>query len=225
VENETTTSGSATVGARAMVVGLGNPGAAYEATRHNFGFWVIDRLRRRLGAGDWREECAAHVARTETADLVKPQTFMNRSGHAVRCLIERYGYEPVRVLVVYDEVALPLGTLRMRPAGGPGGHRGLASVLESLRTDRVPRLRLGIASVTADASVDLADFVLRGFDPAERAAVERQAERAAEACEAWLERGVEAAMSAFNGPLPEPPGSERAPVGPNGDGDGAQRPG
>lgn len=225
MENEITASVSAAVGARALVVGLGNPGPEYEATRHNLGFWVIDRLHRRLGAGPWREECAAQVASGESADLVKPRTFMNRSGHAVRCLIERGGHEPARVLVVYDDIALPLGTLRMRPGGGPGGHRGLASVLESLRTDRVPRLRLGIAPAGSETSGDLAEFVLRGFDPDERAVAERQSERAAEACEAWLGRGVEAAMSAFNGPAPEPPGAERAPVGLDGDCEGARRPG
>ncbi|HUP22048.1 MAG TPA: aminoacyl-tRNA hydrolase [Thermoanaerobaculia bacterium] len=208
--NETSTTEAVARTDRAVVLGLGNPGAGYQHTRHNLGFRVIDSLHRGWSAEPWREECAALCARAEAAELVKPQTFMNRSGHAVRCLVERYGYQPERILVVYDDIALPLGTLRLRPVGGPGGHRGLASVVGSLRTDSLPRLRLGIAPPGEAPSGDLAEFVLRGFDPEEIPLVERQIERAVRACEAWLERGVEPAMAAFNGPLPPIDGVERA---------------
>lgn len=187
---------------RRAVIGLGNPGAAYQATRHNLGFRVIDALHGRLGGEVWRDECGAQVAVVEAADLVKPQTFMNRSGHAARCLAELHGYQPGRILVVYDDIALPLGTLRLRPAGGPGGHRGLASVIASLRTDQVPRLRLGIAPAGEPTAADLAEFVLRPFDQPEEAVVARLVSRAADACMAWLEHGTEATMNAFNGPLP-----------------------
>jgi PTH1 family peptidyl-tRNA hydrolase len=210
VENDVTSLGSATPTERAVVVGLGNPGAGYQVTRHNLGFQVVDRLHRRRAAEAWREECAALVSVGTSMDLVKPQTFMNRSGHAVRCLVDRHGYQPGNILVVYDDIDLPLGTLRLRPGGSPGGHRGLASVIESLRTDRVPRLRLGIAPGAGASAGDLAEFVLQGFEPAERAVVERQVERAADACEAWLEQGVESAMNAFNGPLPAPADREAA---------------
>jgi PTH1 family peptidyl-tRNA hydrolase len=192
---------------RAAIVGLGNPGPRYDGTRHNLGFRVIDVLHARRGADEWRELCAALWARSETMDLVKPQTYMNRSGHAVRCLVERLGYRPERVLVVYDDIALPLGTLRLRPGGGPGGHRGLASILAGLRTEAVPRLRLGISPIGETPAGDLAEFVLHPFEAAERSQVERQVERAADACEAWLERGLAAAMNAFNGPTPAPEGA------------------
>lgn len=200
--NETSTTEAVARTDRPVVLGLGNPGADYERTRHNLGFRVIDGLHRGWSAEPWREECTALCARAEAAELVKPQTFMNRSGHAARCLIERYGFQPERILVVYDDIALPLGTLRLRAAGGPGGHRGLASVIGSLRTDSLPRLRLGIAPPGEAPCGDLAKFVLRGFEPEEDPVVERQIERAMRACEAWLEGGVEQAMAAFNGALP-----------------------
>ena len=203
MENETASLGAANPSERAVVVGLGNPGVGYQETRHNLGFWVVERLQRRMSASVWREECAALISSAEAVDLVKPQTFMNRSGHAVRCLVDRHGYQAAKMLVVYDDIDLPLGTLRLRPGGSPGGHRGLASVIESLRTDRVPRLRLGIAPADGGGAQELAEFVLRGFDDSEQMVVERQVERAADACEAWLASGVESAMNAFNGPLPE----------------------
>jgi peptidyl-tRNA hydrolase, PTH1 family len=227
VWNETSTTEAVATTDRAVVLGLGNPGAGYQHTRHNLGFRVIDSLHRSWSAGPWREECAALCARAEAAELVKPQTFMNRSGHAVRCLVERHGYQPERILVVYDDIALPLGTLRLRSSGGPGGHRGVASVIGSLRTDSLPRLRLGIAPPGVAPSGDLAELVLRGFDPEELPVVERQIERAARACEAWLERGVESAMAAFNGPLPPIDGVERAAARPGREDDadpGSQHP-
>ena len=119
-----------------LIVGLGNPGADYRATRHNVGFRVIEELARRWGVAPRGAECNARLAARDGVLLALPQTYMNRSGYAVRCLVERYGIEPERVLVVLDEVALPLGKLRLRPAGSPGGHRGLESILESVQTDR-----------------------------------------------------------------------------------------
>lgn len=143
------------------------------------------------------------MALTERADLVRPQTYMNRSGFALQCLVERYRYPADQILVVYDEIDLPLGALRLRPKGSPGGHRGLESVVACLRTDRIARLRLGIAP---DIEVgDLADFVLDPFDLGERDLVERQIVRAADACESWLDDGVSTAMSSFNGPTPDEP--------------------
>lgn len=185
-----------------VVIGLGNPGERYRDTRHNLGFRVARELAARRGARIDRLECNALVGEApDGGDLlfVLPQTFMNRSGHALRCLRERRGLEPERMLVVYDEVQLPLGRLRMRPGGGPGGHRGMESVVESLRTDRVPRLRLGCGS-EAGASVgdDLVRYVLSPFEADERGAAEEMIERAADACEVWLDEGVDVAMNRTN---------------------------
>jgi len=183
---------------RKLILGLGNPGERYAPTRHNLGFRVVDELARRRGMAVTGEECAARVGDTPGLLLAKPQTYMNRSGYAVRCLVERHGFEPAGVLVVYDEAALPLGRLRLRPAGSPGGHRGMESVVGELRTDEVPRLRLGIAPEAPPQ--DLVEFVLAPFEPGEREAVDAMVARAADACEAWLADGTDAAMARFNSP-------------------------
>ena len=187
--------------ARRAVVGLGNPGERYRDTRHNLGFRVVEALAGRLGTPLARTECNARVGGPARGPLlVAPQTYMNRSGYALRCLVERHGFEPGEVLVVYDEVALPLGKLRVRPGGSPGGHRGMESVVENLRTDRVPRLRLGCAGAEGTpAGEELVDYVLSPFGSEEREAAEEMVERAADACETWLREGIEAAMNRFNG--------------------------
>lgn len=196
-----------------LILGLGNPGDRYRETRHNLGFRTVEELARRWKISIGRLECGALVGVRETparvakavpVTLAKPQIYMNRSGHAARCLIERHGYAPEDLLVVYDELALPLGRLRMRPGGSPGGHRGMESVLDNLRTDRVPRLRLGVApeedspegSVFGEGQID---FVLAPFAADERETVVAMIRRAADACEVWVEEGAEAAMSRFNG--------------------------
>lgn len=181
-----------------LILGLGNPGERYRDTRHNVGFLVVEELARRWGVRLDRRECNAIVGGEEIL-LAQPQTYMNRSGWAARCLLESHGLDPAGVLVVYDEVALPLGRLRLRKSGSPGGHRGLESVIENLRTDQVPRLRLGIAPEEAPRGEDLVEFVLAPFPPDQREAVEAMVARAADACEVWLREGAEAAMSRFNG--------------------------
>lgn len=131
--------------------------------------------------------------------LAWPQTYMNRSGYAARCLAERHGLEVTDLLVVYDEVALPLGRLRMRSRGGPGGHRGMESVIANLKSDRIARLRLGIGAPDgAKPDDDLSDYVLEPFRADEREAAEEMIERAADACLAWWRDGVEPAMNEFN---------------------------
>jgi PTH1 family peptidyl-tRNA hydrolase len=186
-----------------LVLGLGNPGPSYAGTRHNLGFRVVDALAERLGAAVDRLECNALVGAAEIDTgallLAKPLTWMNRSGHAAHCLAECHGTAPAGVLVVYDEVGLPLGRLRLRAAGGPGGHRGVESVIAALRTDEVPRLRLGIApDGEAPAGEVLADWVLAPFEPDEEQGAEEMVERAADACRSWLDDGIEAAMTHFN---------------------------
>lgn len=190
-----------------LILGLGNPGERYRDTRHNVGFRVIEELARRWSLR-FDSECNSIVGSTgsggsgeeEKTLLAMPQTYMNRSGWAARCLLESHGLDPTGVLVVYDEVALPLGRLRLRKSGSPAGHRGLESVLENLRTDQVPRLRLGVSPEDGPPKgEDLVEFVLAPFPEGERETVEAMVLRAADACEVWLREGAEAAMQGFNG--------------------------
>lgn len=184
-----------------LILGLGNPGPEYQDTRHNVGFLVVEELARRRALKLASRECRALSAWDgEDLLLAMPQTYMNRSGYAAWCLVERFGIEPGDVLVVLDEVALPLGALRLRGGGSPGGHRGLESILESLRTDKVPRLRLGIREMDEPPTGDeLVDFVLSPFPPELRDDVHAMVERAADGCESWLEQGLEATMNRYNG--------------------------
>jgi PTH1 family peptidyl-tRNA hydrolase len=196
-----------------LILGLGNPGEEYRDTRHNVGFRVVEELARRWEVSVDRQECNALTGRATLGAaaaaggedlqteilLVKPQTYMNRSGYAARCFAERYELEPAAVLVVYDEINLPLGKLRVRRGGSPAGHRGLESILEHLRSAEVPRLRLGVAQETKVDGEELAGFVLGPFAAEEREVVEEMIRRAADACEAWAREGVEVAMRGFNG--------------------------
>lgn len=190
-----------------LILGLGNPGERYAGTRHNIGFEVVAELARRSGMAFDREVCGARIARKGDLLLAQPQTFMNRSGYAGRCLLEAEQAQSGQMLVVFDDVNLALGTLRLRGHGSPGGHRGLESMLENLGTDLLPRLRLGVASDTPPGGADLADFVLAPFAAAENAAVKEMITRAADACELWAAAGLEKAMSTFNG-KPRSSGSE-----------------
>jgi len=185
---------------RHLVCGLGNPGAAYHHTRHNVGFRVVEALAQRHGVMLAGSLCRARTAAVGSLLLAAPETFMNRSGYALRCLVERLGIEPQQVLVVYDEIHLTLGRLRLRSSGSPAGHRGMESILENLGTDQVPRLRLGIGrDEEPRGGQDLVDFVLSPFAPQERETATAMIERAADACETWVEQGRDAAMQAFNG--------------------------
>ncbi|HSK76536.1 MAG TPA: aminoacyl-tRNA hydrolase [Thermoanaerobaculia bacterium] len=188
-----------------LILGLGNPGETYRDTRHNVGFRVVEELARRSAIPIGTVECNSLVGRLSGDPegevlLVQPQTYMNRSGYAARCFVERLEIEPASVLVVYDEINLPLGKLRLRRSGSPAGHRGLESVIENLRTALVPRLRLGVAGPDGPpAGEELVDFVLAPFAEGEKEAVEEMIRRAADACETWWKEGVEAAMNRHNG--------------------------
>ena len=163
---------------------------------------MVEELARRWRAPLDRLECNSRLGGgTEDVPLlVQPQTYMNRSGYAARCLVELHQIEPSSVLVVYDEINLPLGKLRLRRSGSPAGHRGLESILENLRTDEIPRLRLGIAPAEGPPpGENLPDFVLAPFTEDEREPAEEMIRRAADACEAWLREGVDLAMNRFNG--------------------------
>ncbi|HEV8579281.1 MAG TPA: aminoacyl-tRNA hydrolase [Thermoanaerobaculia bacterium] len=187
-----------------LILGLGNPGEEYRDTRHNVGFRVIEELARRFKVPVERLECNALAGRFPLGEgdvlLARPQTYMNRSGYAARCFAERYGLESSALLVVYDEINLPLGKIRLRRSGSPAGHRGLESVIENLQTIEVPRLRLGVAPTEGrPMGEDLVGFVLSPFAPEELEAAAAMVCRAADTCETWLREGVEAAMSRHNG--------------------------
>jgi len=185
-------------GRRRLLVGLGNPGEPYLATRHNVGFRVVEEVARRRGVALAGTECNARVGGDGEVLLALPQTWMNRSGHAVRCLVEGRGFRPEEILVVYDEVHLPLGRLRLRSKGSPAGHRGMESVLDNLRTDEVPRLRLGVAGENPPPAEELADYVLAPFEASEGERVEEMIVRGADACEEWLHSGITTAMNRHN---------------------------
>lgn len=183
-----------------LIVGLGNPGSLYQDTRHNLGFRVVSQLAQRWDTTLSRLECKALIAETAGGLLAAPQTFMNRSGFAVRCLLERHSLSTDHLLVVYDDVNLPLGRIRLRPLGGPGGHRGMESIVQNLQTEEVSRLRLGVAPLEGEVNGDdLVEFVLAPFDESEEELVVELIERAADACESWWSEGDEPTMNRFNG--------------------------
>jgi len=183
-----------------LVAGLGNPGAEYENTPHNLGFKVIERLAESNAIRVSRKENMALVGlgtiRHKRVALAKPQTFMNLSGPSVKGLLERYGLKPDRLLLVYDELDIPWGSLRIKPKGSAAGHNGIKSVIASLGTNEFPRIRIGIRP---DHPVeDGARFVLAPFKRAQKQEVEETVARAAEAVESILAEGVEKSMTVFN---------------------------
>ncbi len=185
-----------------LLVGLGNPGPRYAPTRHNLGFMAVERVARAAGASfGWRGESliAEAVLEGEPLLLAKPQTFMNLSGPAVAALRhsgETGAVDCSRILVYLDDLALPLGALRLRERGSAGGHKGLVSLLTALGTEEVPRMRLGIAP--EGELGDPVRFVLGPFTCDEREAVEEMLERAMAATRMYLKDGIAKAMSLFN---------------------------
>ena len=182
-------------------MGLGNPGREYQDTRHNLGFMLIDRLMERAGSGRFRRQSQADVAEVTLARrrvvLAKPQTFMNLSGESVRPLVARYcDGDAAKLIAASDDVALPLGMIRIRPRGSAGGQKGLRSIIDQLGTQQFTRLRLGVGP---DHPVeDLSGFVLSRIPRRDRKAVDEMLDRAADAVEVVLIEGVERAMSLFN---------------------------
>ena len=189
-----------------LIVGLGNPGDKYRRTRHNAGFMVIDELAQRLTLGAPERIDDAWAVKTEIAGervvLVKPQSFMNRSGPVVEAALRWFNVEPDRLVIVSDDVALPLGSLRIRARGSHGGQNGLRSIIESIGSEEFPRLRFGIGST--EPVLDLAGFVLSDFTDAEVPRVQEMVSRAADAISAIVEHGVEPAMNTFNGAPTQP---------------------
>jgi peptidyl-tRNA hydrolase, PTH1 family len=190
-------------GQPALILGLGNPGAEYVRHRHNVGFRVVEALARAHGLAFSRNKGKAKIAegrlKGQRVILAKPQTFMNLSGLAADRLSRAYGVPPERILVVYDDLDLPLGRLRLRPEGGAGGHKGIKSVIEHLHTPAFPRLRLGIGR--PPGRMDPADYVLQPFSSDEQPLVSEMVEQAVAAVECWLDEGLVVAMERFNRPL------------------------
>ena len=183
-----------------LVLGLGNPGVDYRVTRHNIGFRVIEEVARRHGVSDLEQRPSCELAVITVGRFVllsRPLTYMNRSGQAMRWLLEEFGLTPESMLVVVDDVDLPLANLRLRRSGGPGTHNGLRSLCEEVGTG-FPRLRVGVRG--DDMIGDLADYVLSSFTEEEVGAAKAAVERAADAVESVLSGGFEAAMNVYNRP-------------------------
>jgi PTH1 family peptidyl-tRNA hydrolase len=184
-----------------LIVGLGNPGGKYESTRHNIGFMILDELARRTGADFCPEpEWQVDLARTGSLRLCKPLSFMNLSGEPVSRLIHFLKIPAEAMLVVYDDAALPLGKLRLRPSGSSGGHNGMQSIIERAGTSSIPRLRIGIGA----APGEMTGHVLGKFMPEEMPRVRESIVLAAEAIEFAQLHGLEAAMNQFNQPTHTP---------------------
>jgi PTH1 family peptidyl-tRNA hydrolase len=179
-----------------LVVGLGNPGTEYNRTRHNVGFEVVDRLAAEWGLG-WQQSKSWHAiwAKGEKAILVKPTSYMNRSGEPLQAVAHFYKVEPSEILVVLDDMALELGRLRLRPDGGTGGHNGLESVIVQFGTEEIPRLRVGIGAPPREGAVD---YVLGRFFEEERPLAEKAIGRATDAVKCAIDNGLLSAMNQFN---------------------------
>ena len=189
-----------------LIVGLGNPGEKYRRTRHNAGFMVIDELAQRLPLGARERIDDAWAVKTEIAGervvLLKPQSFMNRSGPVVEAALRWFNVEPDSLVVISDDVALPLGALRIRARGSHGGQNGLRSIIDSIGTEEFTRVRFGIGA--SEPVLDLAGFVLSDYTDAEVLRVQEMVSRAADAVAVLVEQGVERAMNTFNAPAAQP---------------------
>ena len=189
-----------------VLLGLGNPGSEYARTRHNIGWWVLDHLASRWHVDGWKRDGQALVATAlvggSTVKLVKPQTYMNLSGEVLKPYLRRPGWDPAQdLLVIVDEVALPLAQMRTRPSGSAGGHNGLKSVQQHVGSTGYPRLRIGIQPLHPRASIgDLAGFVLAPFGREESEFVEAALPRIGDACETWVRDGIAPVMNKFNAP-------------------------
>lgn len=198
-----------------FVVGLGNPGAKYESTWHNAGFWIVNRFaiangwEFRPGRGDYWYCRAQH--RGDTIVLVKPTTYMNLSGHAVVDVLNFFNGRSDELLVIFDDHDLPLGTLRLRSGGSDGGHKGIRSIIECIGDDRIPRLRFGIRPPDG-RSGDLANKVLRPVPEEQTDTLEKSLSEAVSAVECVLTDGLLAAMNQYNRkPKPSKPAAAKEP--------------
>lgn len=178
-----------------MVSGLGNPGSKYERTRHNVGFLVVDELARRLHIENWKTKDGARQAYDSARKivLVQPQTYMNNSGVPIRILASWFRTPPEALLVVYDEMDLAFGRIRMKPFGGHGGHNGMRSIIAAMG-ERFPRIRIGVGRPEYESI----DHVLSPFTPQENERLPEIVDAAARGVELWLSEGLESAMQFLN---------------------------
>ena len=185
-----------------IIVGLGNPGPAYTNTRHNVGFVAIDRLAEKLGVKIDRVKYSAYTATAalggKTVLLMKPTTFMNLSGQAVRQAARFYAIEPEKVLVIFDDVSLAPGRIRVRGDGSAGGHNGIKSIISELGSQAFPRVKIGVGE-RPHPDYDLADWVLGKFSQEDRKKIDTAVENACGAVEALIEKGVTEAANRYNG--------------------------
>ena len=186
-----------------LIIGLGNPGREYKDTRHNIGFMLIDHIAVRLNARGMKMQSKAIVISALHEErkiiLAKPQTFMNLSGQSVQGLLHFYKIPFENLLVAHDDLDIPLGTLRIRPSGGPGGQRGMASTIEQLGTKEFPRLRLGIGR--PPGRMDPKDYVLQDFSKDDLKLLPEVLDRAADAALEFVIKGLNTAMNKFNGAI------------------------
>lgn len=186
-----------------LLIGLGNPGREYQSNRHNFGFMLIDRLAVRLGARGLKVQSKAIVTNTTYEDrrliLAKPQTYMNLSGQSAQGLLNFYKLPMENMLIAHDDLDIPFGTIRMRPGGGPGGQRGVASTIERLGTKDFARLRLGIGR--PPGRMDPSAYVLQDFSREEMKILSELLDRAADATLEFVLNGLDKAMNKFNGSI------------------------
>jgi len=184
-----------------LIVGLGNPGLAYRHNRHNVGFMVVDTLADKLEIPLKRVKFKAQIGNGKLGDIpiiiAKPLTFMNNSGEAVAPLVRYFKVPLERLLVIHDDMDLPLGTLRMRPSGGSAGHNGMLSIFDKLGTNAIPRLRVGIGR--PPGRMDPADYVLQDFSRSEEELLNMVITQACEAALAFITTGLEKAMNTYNG--------------------------
>ena len=182
-----------------LIAGLGNPGSEYAATRHNIGFMVVDQLAAQFGS-TWEKSVPqaredALSAKCGAVLLIKPMSFMNRSGYPLFAVAQFYKIEPQQILIVLDDLALPLGRLRLRAHGGPGGHNGLESIIVQFGTEEIPRLRVGIGQAPREGYVD---YVLSRFFDEEKPLVRSTIGRAVDAVKCAIDNGLVSAMNTFN---------------------------
>ncbi|MBN7774170.1 aminoacyl-tRNA hydrolase [Clostridium aminobutyricum] len=182
-----------------VIVGLGNPGKKYENTRHNIGFITVDLLAERHGIKINKIKHKALVGEGTISDqkvlLVKPQTYMNLSGNSVREIMDYYKVNIENLLIIYDDIDLPTGSVRIRKKGSAGTHNGMRSVIYDLQSDQFPRIRIGMGM---DRKMDLKDFVTGGFTKSEKILLEKAVEHSADAVECFLRSGIDRAMNEYN---------------------------
>lgn len=183
-----------------VIVGLGNPGRRYANTRHNVGFWVIDCLsdqwRIPVKKEKWKAEVGEGQINGENVLLVKPQTYMNRSGESVQEICRFFQLDLDHLLVIYDDLDLPVGRIRLRAKGSSGGHNGMKSIFAHLKTEKLKRIKIGIGHPEGNA--DIADYVLSPFPKQELPFIEEAVERSAQAVEDWLRFDFQHAMNQYN---------------------------